>query len=69
MQYAASRYLASGTLPTTGALRAVIKPPQLGSGDFVSHSFSISLMQSLCFMFGAIMALRVPGDKPRPSPM
>ncbi len=69
MQYLASSCLANATLPTTGSLRAAMSPSQLGS-DVFSHSYSISLRQSLGSLYvPTFMALSMPGVNFSTSPM
>ncbi len=69
VQYLASSRLANVCLPTRGCLRAIIRPFQLGSGDVLSHSFTMSIIQSLCSLWGPFMASRVPGFNFRASPI
>ncbi len=68
MQYLASRCLANAALPTTGCLRAAMSPSQVGSGDVLSHSLTMSIIQSLGSLWGPFMALRVPGVNFNASP-
>ncbi len=68
MQYLASSCLANACLPTTGCLRAAMSPSQLGS-DVFSHSFSMSIIQSMGSLWGPFMASRVPGVNSNASPI